>query len=337
MTAVLLYKLLAIFIAAGIGWFVGRMRWLGEAGGGGDPARVLSNAAFYVFVPALMFRTTARVDFDTLPWSTVAAFFTPAVLMLLGVYAWERRHQARVAAASGQPVAEPAAPAVRAIAASFGNTLQVGVPLVAGVFGEAGLAVHITVVSLHALTLLTIGTLLVEQDLARHHGGGAGLWRTLLTTVRNTVIHPVVLPVLAGFAWNLTGLGLPTVLDEVLQLLGSAVVPLCLTLIGMSLAYYGLPNEWRSMAGLLALKLLLLPFLVLVLAHWGFGLTGMPLAVIVMMGALPAGSNTMMFAQRYRTLEAETAGAVVISTLLFALTAPLWLAVPAWLAKLEAP
>ena len=37
---------------------------------GVDPARTLSNAAFYIFIPALLFRTTARVDFSTLPWST---------------------------------------------------------------------------------------------------------------------------------------------------------------------------------------------------------------------------------------------------------------------------
>ncbi|UXH78045.1 AEC family transporter [Roseateles amylovorans] len=323
MTAVLFYKLLAIFIAAGMGWFVGHMRWLGKAGGDNDPARVLSNLAFYLFVPALMFRTTARVDFATLPWLTVAAFFVPVVLMLIGVYLWQRaRHPDN-----------PAVPAVRSITATFGNTLQVGVPLVAGVFGEDGLAVHITIVSLHALTLLTIATVLVESDLARHHRSGASLWGMVLVTVRNTVIHPVVLPVLAGFAWNLTGLGLPTVLDEVLQMLGSAVVPLCLVLIGMSLSYYGWPKAWREMSSLIVLKLLALPALVLVIAHWGFGLSGMGLSVIVMMAALPPGSNAMMFAQRYRTLEGEASGAVVVATMLFALTAPLWLAVPVWLSR----
>ena len=120
-----------------------------------------------------------------------------------------------------------------AITASFGNTLQVGVPLVAGVFGESGLAVHITVVSLHALTLLTVATVLVEMDLARHTAGGASLGRTVATTIRNTVIHPVVLPVLCGFAWHLTGLPLPTVLDEVLQML--ALAPVARARLGLGL------------------------------------------------------------------------------------------------------
>ena len=188
-------------------------------------------------------------------------------------------------------------------------------------------------VSLHALSLLTVLTLLVELDLARERSreAPAGLVATLKTTLRNTVIHPVVLPVVAGLLWNALGLGLPAVIDEVLATLGTAVVPLCLTLIGMSLAYYGWPQRWRGMLGLVFLKLMVLPALVLALAHWGLGLSGQPLAVIVMMGALPVGSNALIFAQRYRTLEGETTAAIVLSTLLFVVTAPLWLALLALL------
>ena len=46
-----------------------------------------------------------------------------------------------------------------------------------------------------------------------------------------------------------------------------------------------------------------------------------------MMAALPLGSNALIFAQRYETLPVETNSAIVVSTLSFVLTAPLWLAV----------
>lgn len=324
-------KLLAIFIAVAIGWFVGRMRWLGDqtaGGSGGDPAKVLSNAAFYIFVPALLFRTTARVEFATLPWLTLSAFFGPILGLILIVYFVQRWRGAGRAAVP--ELNQPAVPSVHAITTSFGNTLQVGVPLSAGVFGEPGLAIHITVVSLHALIILTLLTVLVELDLARAQGGSS-LAQTLVQTVRNTVIHPVVLPVVAGLLFNALGLKLPAAVDEVLQTLGTAVVPLCLTLIGMSLAYYGWPAAWRGMLGLVALKLFALPALVLAFAHWGLGLTGMPLGVIVMMAALPVGSNALIFAQRYRCLEAQTTAAIVLSTVLFVVTAPLWLALLAWM------
>ena len=43
----------------------------------------------------------------------------------------------------------------------------------------------------------------------------------------------------------------------------------------------------------------------------------MPLAVIVMIAALPTGSNALIFAQRYRALEAEVTAATVVSTILY--------------------
>ncbi|HWI11959.1 MAG TPA: AEC family transporter [Burkholderiaceae bacterium] len=323
MSALVFFKLLAIFVVVAIGWIVGKLRWLVAADSDVDPARILANAAYYIFVPALLFRTTARIAFPTMPWGTLVAVFVPLVLMLLAVYALQRR-----ANRDGRlPVA---AASVRAISAVFGNTVQVGIPMAAALFGETGLAIHLAIVSLHALVLLTVATALVEPDLARaqQRSGAAPvhLAATLLTTARNTVIHPVVLPVLAGLAWNALGLPLPAVADEILQTLGQAVVPLCLVLIGMSLAYYGVQGAAKAAVWLSVCKLLVLPALVLAIARWGFQLTGLPLAVVVMMAALPIGSNALIFAQRYRTLEAETTAATVFSTLAFGVVAPAWLA-----------
>ena len=158
---------------------------------------MLSNAALYIFIPALLFRTTARLSLADLPWNTLAAFFVPVVALVLLVYAWQRRWNR-----NGR--LPTAAPSVRAISASFGNTVQVGIPMAAALFGETGLAIHIAIVSLHALVLLTLLTSLVELDLARarqqQDRSATPLGAMLLTTARNTLIHPVVLPVVAGLA-----------------------------------------------------------------------------------------------------------------------------------------
>lgn len=324
MTAAVLAKLLAMFVTVALGYVAARQQWLGKPGEG-DPARILGNLAFYLFVPALLFRTTARLDLAHMPWRTLAAFFVPALLLLFGVYLQQRRRAATEGAA---------APSVRAITATFGNSVQVGIPFAAALFGEAGLAIHVTLVSLHALVLLSVLTMLVELDLARerhHHAEPAALVQTLATTARNTVIHPVVLPVVAGLLWNTTGLGIHPIVDEGLTTLASAVVPVCLVLIGVTLAAYGVRGRVRGALALSALKLLLMPALVLLVAKFVFGLEGLPLQVIVVMASLPAGSNALIFAQRYETLQAEATAAIVLSTVAFAATASLWIALLRWL------
>ena len=83
--------------------------------------------------------------------------------------------------------------------------------------------------------------------------------------------------------------------------------------------------------GVPVLKLVWPPAVGLAIAKGGVHLNGMRLTVIVMMAALPIGSNALIFAQRYRTLEAETTASTVFSTLAFVLIAPAWLSVLSWL------
>lgn len=325
MTLAIFHKLLAIFFTVALGWLAGRQRWLGGRGGIGPAARALSDAAFYLFVPALLFRTMARLDLAALPWRTLAAYYVPVLVYVLAVYLWHRRAAAKLETSA-------AAPATRAITATYGNGVQLGIPLAAALFGETGLALHIALVSLHGLVLLTVLTTLVEVDLARADQA-ATLASTVRTTVRNALIHPVTLPVLAGLVWNFTGLGLHPVVNETLAVLGLAVVPVCLVLIGLTLAQYGLRGHVRGALAATLLKLLAMPALVLAVAALGFGLTGMPLAVVVMMAALPVGTNALIFAQRYDTLQAQATTTIVFSTLAFAGTATLWLGVLAWLGR----
>jgi predicted permease len=323
-TTAVAIKLLAVLLTAALGYGAGRSRLLVYGAPGSDAARVLSNAALYVFVPALLFRTTARIDYAHMPWRIIAAYFVPVVGIAFVVYVWHHVRD-RSAAASA------AVPATRAMAVSFGNSVQLGIPMATALFGEEGLAIHIPLVSLHALILLSVLTALVELDLARAaHGRGSdfrSMRRALATTIRNTVLHPVLLPVLAGVAWHVLGLPIPAAVDEVLVLLASAVVPLCLVLIGVSLAQYGVKGHLHGATLATIGKLFVLPAAVLVVARFGFGIEGLALAVLVMMAALPVGTNALLFAQRYEVLEAEATAAIVASTFAFVLTAALWLAV----------
>ena len=317
MTLAILFKLLVLVAVVAAGWYAGRTPLLR----GPEPLKAFSTLAFYLLIPALLFRSVARVDLEHLPWATLLAFFGPATAWVLAVYLVHRWRQPR-----GVSEEEAAMPAARSMMYSFGNTLQVGLPFVAALFGDEGLSIHVAIISVHALTLLTLATILAEIDIARvRHAGTGSLWLTVRQTVRNTIIHPVILPVLAGLAWNLAGLPMPEPLDEALKLLASGVVPLCLVMIGLSLAHHGIEGHVKVALSCTAGKMLVMPAVVLAVAHWGLGLSGLALTVIVLVAALPTGSNALLFAQRYRTQEAQATAAIVAGTVAFAALAPLWI------------
>lgn len=320
MLGILFLKLLVIFVVVAIGWAIGRLKWLGE----NDVSRTLGNAAYYIFIPALLFRTMARLDTTQLPWTILAAFFAPATVLLLVIYFWQQYRSVK------RPTLAVTAPAVRALSSTFGSSVQVGLPMMVALFGELGLSIHLAIIGLHSLILMSLATALAENLIARQRkqdGSTDSAWRALTITVRSTLIHPVVLPILSGLAWQHLFDGLPALADEILLTMSQAVIPLCLVLIGLSLAQFGIRGVLKNSLYPVIFKLLVLPAAVLTVAHWGLGLKAMPLSVVVLAAALPIGANVLFFSQRYKALEAETASSVVLSTLCFMLSAPLWLAV----------
>jgi malonate transporter and related proteins len=341
MNALVFGKLLAIFANVGLGYLLARLGWLGaasaKASGLSGPAAseeglrrsaaVMSDLAFTLFVPALLFRTMAVMDVSAMPWPMVTGYYVPAVVFTLGayvVYRWRLtvQHPERPPAHS-----RPGAGAgVMAVSAAYGNAVQLGIPMSTALFGEVGLGLHLALVALHGLILLSLVTFVVEWDLARSDPQVSAA-RSLLNALRNAVLHPVTSPILLGLLWNATGWALPGPVDEALRTLSLAVVPVCLVLIGVNLAQFGLRGRMRLALGLGLAKLLLLPLAVLLVAGGLLGLRGVPLGVVVMMAALPSGSNALIFAQRYQTREAEATAVIVVTSLAFVATSSLWLAV----------
>jgi len=89
------------------------------------------------------------------------------------------------------------------ILATAGLGLIAFVPLIGLAFGEAGLVTLFTLISVHALVLLTAATVVFELAAARERAGRPGqapqhMLRTVLQAVQNGILHPVPLPIIAG-------------------------------------------------------------------------------------------------------------------------------------------
>ena len=293
-----------LFIA--IGFLAARLEWIRAAS-----VKDLSNLVFMVLTPALLFRTMSTVHIETLDFGPVGIYFVAAALVFAATLALQGF--ATLAAA-------------RALAYTFGNTIMIGVPLIGLAFGEAGLVTLFTLISVHALVLLTGATVVFEMAAARERAHTPGqpkphMLRTVLQAVKNGILHPVPLPIIIGLLFAQTGLALPTVVDKPLQLLGQALGPLALLLVGVTLAFSKVGSNFRPALRVALIKSLVFP---LVLASLGMalGFGGPALAVLVVTASLPIGANVFLFAQRYNVAEAEVTASIAVSTAMALVTLP---------------
>lgn len=298
--------LIPVVLLVALGYAAGRARWLRA-----ESAKDLSNLVFLVLTPALMFRTMGKVDVRQLDFKPLATYFAVAFILFALTLLWKGFNRRA---------------AVLALAATFSNTVMIGIALIGLAYGEAGLVILLTLVSLHALVLLTAGTVVLELAVAREASAGQqgtrAMLRTVLGAVRNAVIHPVPLPIIAGLLFAQTGWVIPDVVDRPLQWLGQAFGPLALLLVGVTLSGTAVGPHLRGALGITLAKNLLMPALVGALGLL-LGLSGLSLVVMVVTAALPIGANVFLFSQRYSVAEELVTASVIVSNAAALLTVPL--------------
>jgi predicted permease len=294
-----LSSLLPVVLLILMGFVAGKAQWVRS-----ESVRDLSNLVFLVLTPAMLFRTMSQVHLEQLDFEPVVQYLLATVLLFFILIFVYGRHASAM---------------VMALAGIFSNTLMIGVPLIGLAYGQAGQVLLLTLVSVHALVLLTLATLILELQIACEQQIASGhsehVFRTALQAIRSALLHPVPLPILVGLLYAQTGWGLHPVVDKPLQLLGNAFIPIALLLVGITLSHSHLGPNLIKAFHLATVKTVLHPLLMLVVA-WSFGMRGLPLSVMVVVAALPMGANGFLFSQRYQKEEETVTAAVAVSTLM---------------------
>jgi predicted permease len=292
-----LSSLLPVVLLILIGFVAGRAKLVRQ-----EAVRDLSNLVFLVLTQALLFRTMSSVHLETLDLRPVFQYFVVAgalFFFMLMLYGRDSRAS------------------VLALASIFSNTLMIGVPLIGLAYGEAGQVLLFTLISLHALVLLTMATVVLELQMAHEQASKTGESRHLLKTVglaiKNAVLHPVPLPILIGLIYAQTGLGLHPIVDKPLQLLGASFGPVALVLVGITLSQTPVGENFKGALKLSVVKTFVHPLL-MAAAGFAMGMRGLHLTVMVVAAALPIGANVFLFSQRYQKEEDVVTAAVAVST-----------------------
>ena len=302
MNSLVLSSLLPVILLISAGFAAARLDWVRETA-----VKDLSNLVFFLLMPALLFRTMGRVYVEQLDFKPVAAYFLAVGVLVVGTFLLQGFNRRA---------------AVLALAVTYSNAIMIGIALVTLVFGQAGLVTLLTLIPVHSLVLLTGATVLLELAMASERASGSARQRWLssvLKALQNALFHPLTLPLLAGLLFAQTGWVLPPLMEMPLDLLARAFSPMALILVGVTLGFTRVGSHWRGALKLAAVKNILHPMLVYGLCL-GLGVTGLPMAIMVVAAALPMGANVFLFSQRYGVAQELITASVAVSTVLSVLT-----------------
>lgn len=304
----LLTVVLPVFIIVGFGYAAAWRRLFSEAA-----VDLLMAFAQGIAIPCLLFGAIARLD--------IGAGFQPALLgsfyagALLGFAAgalgarllFHRNWEDSVAIG---------------FCGLFSNSVLLGLPITERAYGSDALAPSFAIISLHAPFCYAIG--ITAMEIARARGGPlrALPGKVLGAMVRNALIIAII----AGFAVNVSGLPLPGVLAEAIDMLGGAGIPAALFGLGGVLFRYRPEGDLRVIAYATGVSLLLHPAITFGLSHL-FGLSAGPTRSAVIIAAMAPGINAYLFASMYGTAKRVAASSVLLGTALTVLTATFWLTV----------
>lgn len=294
-----------LFILIVLGWVLVRWRKWPES-----ISQALNRMVFKIALPAMLFRLMS--DFSKNPpvdARLLIAFFGGCLIVfILGRIIATRVFQ--LDGISGS---------VFALGGIFSNNVMLGLPIATVMLGEKAIPSVALVLVFNGLILWTLATVSVEWY---KHGSLSlkGFSKTAVSVLKN----PLIIAILSGTLFSLTGLPLPQMIDQPISMLGKIAVPLALVALGMSLAAYKIKEGLKESYAICLLKLIVQPLVI-----WGLalliGLPPLESKVVVLLGSMSLGINVYLMSQQFNALTGPAATSMLLSTIFSAVTTPLLL------------
>jgi len=307
--SVLLNVIAPVFGVMGLGALSVKMRVLDEGG-----VRGLVLFVFNFAIPILLFRNLAQIELPPeIQWSFLLSYFGAAILVYLGGMTVGR-------IGFGRNLPDMA---IFGMASAFSNTVLIGIPILFTAYGSDATLPTLLIIAFHGPVLMSITAGLVQVG----QGGSGGFFRQAGGIGLELLRNPILMGILLGLIVNLGAWVIPEPVDRLAEMLGAAAVPCSLFALGASLVGHLRPAEKAEARSpvvrspsptlaLSALKLLVHPVLVWVLAVPVFGLEGIWVKVAVTMAAMPSGINVYLFGARYHAAPEIAARTVFLTNLL---------------------
>lgn len=202
----------------------------------------------------------------------------------------------------------------------FSNAVLLGLPITERAYGEAALSPNYAIIALNAPICYGLG--ITTMEIVRNKGGG--LIKTFKAVMRAIFKNALVIAILLGFVVNLTGLNLPVVLTDAIDLMIRAALPAAVFGLGGILAQYKIEGDLPPVLMICGIMLVAQP-----LATWGIGrsleIDRDAFRSVVLTAAMAPGVNAYVFANMYGVAKRVAASSVLVATAGSIVTVWLWL------------
>jgi len=288
---------LPVFIVAGLGFVVEKRLH--------PPIAPFNQVVLYVLMPALVFTSLLTVDFRSEEPIKITLFtFLLAAAMLAVAFVIVRAARLdRVTSSAFM------------LTAAFPNLGNYGLSVVLLAYGREGLAVGVILLAVQSLYGITLAIFIASS-------GSASLLRSLGEVFR----QPMIYAVLAGLAFNLTGVPVPGFVSSALALPSQAAIPLMLLVLGMHFAGTTGIEQPRLVSVAVANRLVIGTLVGWVLTI-ALGLTGVARDVMIIGASMPTAVFTILTATQFNARPRFVSDVVVVSTLASIVTVTAVLAV----------
>lgn len=207
--------------------------------------------------------------------------------------------------------------------ALFANTVLLGLPVTARAYGLDALGPNFAIIALHAPFCYGLG--IVAMEVARASTAAA---RSLIPQIGKAMFsNALTIGILLGFAVNLSGLTLPAVAGDALDLMARAGLPAALFGLGGVLYRYRPEGDMWVIGLVCALSSILHPAIAYMLGQTVADLSEGQLRSAVLTAAMAPGVNAYIFADMYGAARRTAAASVLIGTALTVPAAAAWIAI----------
>ena len=265
-----------------LGFFLKYMGFLKES-----DRNLLSNIVLYIALPAMIFTNlrTAEISSDMLFLPILGIATSILLLVPAYVYCRVRGYDEKTTWTI-------------LIASSIMNTGFIGFPVCLGVFGEAGFLNAVFYDLSTSAMVVAYGVILAKKF--------AGNSREV---IKNTATFMPLWAVIFGLIFNVFNMPLGYVLDNILNYLSGATIPLIMLALGLSLDFGNVGDNFTDSIVVSFIKLAMAPLIIFALMML-LGIRGLAFNVAILEAGMSTAGNAMVLAITY-DLDENLMGSVI--------------------------